>query len=152
MVKEESADQQPGNQFMLSRLAEMLLVEAMRCASTGNAPPGLLRGLGDDRIAPALKQLHAHINHGWSVGQLASIAALSRSAFFERFTRLVGSAPMEYLLILRMHIAKTLLRANELSVAAIAERVGYGSTSAFSAAFSRHVGQAPSQYLKRTTP
>ena len=109
-------------------------------------------GLGDERIAPALKQLHANIGHGWSVGQLASIAALSRSAFFERFTRLVGSAPMEYLLILRMHIAKALLRANELSVAVIAERVGYGSTSAFSAAFSRHVGVAPSQYCKRTDP
>ncbi|NYE59941.1 AraC-like DNA-binding protein [Duganella sp. 1224] len=152
MVKEESSAQQAGNQFMLSHLAGMLLVEAMRCASAGNAPPGLLRGLGDDRIAPALKQLHANVGHGWSVGQLASIAALSRSAFFERFTRLVGSAPMEYLLLLRMHVAKTLLRANELSVAVIAERVGYGSTSAFSAAFSRHVGMAPSQYLRQAGP
>lgn len=148
MVEEESADQQPGSAFMLSRLAEMLLVEAMRSATTANAPAGLLRGLGDARLAPALTQMHASIGHAWTVEQLAKIAALSRSGFFERFTRLVGKAPMDYLLAWRMQIAKDLLRANELTVSAIAEKVGYGSASAFSVAFSRHTGQAPSRYAR----
>lgn len=144
MVGEESADQKPGSEFMLSRLVELLLVEAMRSATAGSAPPGLLRGLGDERLARALKQMHARIDHSWTVDQLAMIAALSRSAFFERFTRMVGVAPMEYLLAWRMQIAKDLLRANDLAVSEIAERVGYGSTSAFSVAFSRHAGQSPS--------
>lgn len=148
MVGEESADQKPGSEFMLSRLAEMLLVEAMRSASAGTAPPGLLRGLGDARLAPALTQMHARIGHAWTIGELAKLAALSRSAFFERFARIVGVAPMEYLLAWRMEIAKDLLRTGELPVSGIAERVGYGSTSAFSVAFSRHVGQAPSFYAR----
>lgn len=148
MVGEESADQKPGSEFMLSRLVELLLVEAMRSAAGGNAPPGLLRGLADERLAPALKQLHARIDHGWTVERLAAIAALSRSAFFERFTRLVGVAPMSYLQAWRMEIAKGLLRGGELTVAQIAERVGYGSASAFSAAFSRQVGHPPSRYAR----
>lgn len=148
MVGEESADQKPGSEFILSRLAELLLVEAMRSTATGSAPPGLLRGLGDARIASALKQMHARIDHAWTVDQMAKIAALSRSAFFERFARMVGVAPMDYLLAWRMEIAKDLLRANELTVSEIAERVGYGSTSTFSVAFSRHVGQPPSQYAR----
>ena len=148
MVGEESADQKPGNEFVLSRLVELLLVEAMRSATAEHAPPGLLRGLGDERLAPALKQLHAHIDHSWTVDQLARIATLSRSAFFERFTRLVGVPPMEYLLAWRMEIAKEMLSDNELTVSQIAERVGYGSTSAFSVAFSRHVGQPPSLYAR----
>src|SRR5690606_28693845 len=98
MVGEESASQNPGCEFMLSRLVELLLVEAMRSTATGNAPPGLLRGLGDERLARALKQMHEHIDRCWTVVQLAKIAALSRSVFFERFTRKVGTAPMEYLL------------------------------------------------------
>ena len=53
---------------------------------------------------------------------------------------------MEYLVAWRMEVAKDLLRRDELSVAQVAERVGYGSTSAFSVAFSRQVGQSPSQY------
>jgi len=148
MVGEESADQKPGNEFVLSRLVELLLVEAMRSATAEHASPGLLRGLGDERLAPALKQLHARIDHSWTVDQLARIAALSRSAFFERFTRTLGVAPMEYLLAWRMEIAKEMLSNNELTVSQIAERVGYGSTSAFSVAFSRHVGQPPSLYAR----
>jgi AraC-like DNA-binding protein len=146
LVGEESAEQKPGSEFMLSRLAELLLVEAMRSAAAGNAPPGLLRGLADERLAIALKQMHARIDHAWSIDELAKIAALSRSVFFERFTRRVGMAPMAYLLAWRMAVARDLLRDNELSVSGIAERVGYGSTSAFSVAFSRHVGLAPGRY------
>lgn len=133
---------------MLSRLVELLLVEAMRSAAAGSAPPGLLRGLEDERLARALKQMHAHIGRAWTIGQLARIATLSRSAFFERFTRVVGVAPMAYLLAWRMEIAKHLLRDDELTVFEVAERVGYGSTSAFSVAFSRYVGQAPSRYAQ----
>lgn len=149
MVGEESAQALPGGDFMRSRLIELLLVEALRTASTTNAPPGLLRGLGDARLARALKQMHAQVGRAWNVAQLAKIAALSRSVFFERFTRTVGAAPMEYLVGWRMQIAKDLLRRNELAVHEIAERVGYASTSAFSVAFSRHVGVAPSRYVDR---
>lgn len=149
MVGDEYENQQPGNEFMLSHLAAMLLIEAMRWTTTGAAPPGLLRGLGDARLAPALKKLHANVERAWTVGQMADVAALSRSAFFERFTRLVGIAPMEYLQSWRMEIAKGLLRHEGLAVAIVAERVGYGSASTFSVAFSRHVGQSPSRFARR---
>lgn len=148
MVGEESAAQKPGSEFMLSRLAELLLVEAMRSTTAGSAPPGLLRGLGDERLAIALKQMHAQVDRSWTVAELAKVAALSRSAFFERFTRTVGVPPMEYLLAWRMEIAKELLRDKDPSISEIAERLGYGSTSTFSVAFSRHVGQSPSRYAR----
>ena len=70
---------------------------------------------------------------------LARTAALSRSAYFARFTRTVGLPPMEYLLAWRMAIAKDLLRREDVAVADVAERVGYRSGSTFSTAFSRHV-------------
>lgn len=148
MVAEESAEQKPGSEFMLSRLPELLLVEAMRSAAAGSAPPGLLRGLADERLARALRQMHERIAHAWSIDELAKIAVLSRSVFFERFTRLVGVAPMQYLLAWRMAVAKDLLRGDQLSVSEVAERVGYGSTSTFSVAFNRHVGQPPSHYAR----
>lgn len=148
MVGEESAGGLPGSEFMLSRLAELLLVEAMRSTTSDSAPPGLLRGLGDERLARALKEMHADIARAWTVNQLADTAALSRSAFFERFTRTVGATPMEYLLRWRMEIAMQLLRQGEPAISTVAERVGYGSTSAFSVAFSRQVGQTPSKYAR----
>ena len=148
MVGEEYQEKRPGNEYMLSRLAEMLLVEAMRWTTAGSATPGLLRGLGDERLAMALKQIHAHIDRRWTVEELAKAAALSRSTFSERFTRTVGMAPMEYLLTWRMEVAKDLLRRDALTVTEVAERIGYGSTSTFSVAFRRHVGEPPSRYAK----
>lgn len=148
MVAQETTHPVPGGEFALSRLVDLLLIEAMRSTTAGDAPPGLLRGLGDERLAIALQLMHARIEQPWTVAQLAKAAALSRSTFYERFTRTVGIAPMEYLLAWRMHIAKDLLRQGELRAAEIAERVGYGSGSAFSVAFQRHVGQAPGRYAR----
>jgi AraC-like DNA-binding protein len=82
--------------------------------------------------------------------QLAKPVALSRSAFFERFTRTVGLPPMEYLLAWRMALAKDLLRRQDVGVAEVARRVGYGSASTFSTAFSRYVGQPPSRYARQS--
>lgn len=148
LVGEESAGDKPGSEIMLSRLVDLLLIEALRSTTSGSAPPGLLRGLGDERLAAVLQQVHARLEHAWTIGQMARAAALSRTSFFERFTRKVGMAPMEYLHSWRMEVAKNLLRRDELPVAEVAERVGYGSSSAFSVAFTRHVGLPPSQYAR----
>lgn len=146
MVGEESAGNAPGNEFILSRLVEILLVEAMRSSAAGSASAGLLRGLGDERLAVALRRIHARIDRPWNVEDLAKASALSRSTFFERFTRVVGVAPMTYVLEWRMAVAKDLLRQGQLAVSEVAERVGYASASAFSVAFRKHAGISPSRY------
>jgi AraC-like DNA-binding protein len=146
LVGEEASERRSGRDLVLTRLVEVLLVEALRLTPGEDAPPGLLRGLADAQIAPAIRQMHGQITRSWTVAQLARTAALSRSAFFERFTRTVGLPPMEYLLAWRMAVAKDLLRRQDLGMSEVAERVGYGAASTFSAAFSRHVGQPPSRY------
>lgn len=146
LVSEESKEQRPGRELVLARLIETLLIEALRAAPSEDAPPGLLPGLADSRLAAAIRHMHSDPARPWTVEQLAKKSALSRSAFYERFTRAVGMAPMEYLLAWRMAVAKDLLRREELGIAEVAERVGYGSASTFSTAFSRHVGQAPGRY------
>jgi AraC-like DNA-binding protein len=78
---------------------------------------------------------------------LASEAALSRSAFFDRFARAVGMTPTEYLLAWRMALAKDLLR-ERVAISDVAARVGYSSGSSFSIAFARHVGQSPGRYSR----
>jgi AraC-like DNA-binding protein len=148
LVGEESNDGKAGRDLVLTRLVEILLIEALRSTSGSDAPPGLLRGLADARVAPAIRQMHAQLARPWTVAELAKVAALSRSAFFDRFLRTVGLAPMEYLLAWRMAVARDLLRRQDLGVAEVAERVGYGSASAFSTAFSRHVGQPPSHFAR----
>ncbi|MGI4813387.1 MAG: cupin domain-containing protein [Janthinobacterium lividum] len=148
LVREESREQRPAREVVLLRLLEVLLIEALRCMTGTHASPGLVRGLADGRLAVAIRRMHEHPTRAWTVAELAKEAALSRSTFFERFSRAVGVAPMEYLLTWRMALAKDLLRRNEGRIAEIAARVGYGSASTFSVAFTRHVGRPPTQYAR----
>ncbi|MBP0597392.1 AraC family transcriptional regulator [Herbaspirillum sp. LeCh32-8] len=150
LVSEESRAQRPAREVVLARLLEVLLIEALRSGSesSAGASPGLLRGLADARLALAIRRMHERPSEPWSVAQLAREAALSRSAFFERFRREVGVAPMEYLLAWRMALAKGLLLQGAGGVAEIAQQVGYSSASTFSVAFGRHVGMPPSRYVQ----
>ncbi len=152
LVREESIEQRPGRDLVLGRLVEVLLIEALRGAPSEGAPPGLLRALADTRLAVAMRHMHGDPARPWTVVELAKTAALSRSAFFARFSRAVGLPPMEYLLAWRMAIAKDLLSRSDFALAEVAERVGYRSASTFSTAFSRHVGQAPSHYARQQQP
>jgi AraC-like DNA-binding protein len=147
LVAEESTEQKVGRDLVLAHLVEVLLIEALRSTSGKESPPGLLRGLADPQLAPAMRQMHSQLSRPWTMAQLAQEAALSRSAFFDRFTRTVGIPPMEYLLAWRMAVAKDLLRRDH-DIAEVAVRVGYGSASAFSTAFSRHTGLPPSRYAR----
>lgn len=148
LVGEETSEQRPARELVLERLLEVLLIEALRSGTETTAAPGLSRGLGDERLAAALHAIHERPAHPWTVVDLAREAALSRSAFFARFSRIVGLPPMEYLLAWRMALAKQLLRSRELGMDQVAERVGYGSASTFSAAFARHAGMPPARYAR----
>ncbi|MBH0238946.1 AraC family transcriptional regulator [Methylobrevis albus] len=143
---DEAGGQRAGRELVLTRLVEILLVEALRAAQGPGAPPGLLRGLADARIATALRRMHGDAERAWTVAALAGEAGLSRSAFFERFSRTVGLRPMEYLLAWRMALAKDLLRSRAHALDDVARRVGYGSASTFSTAFARHVGTPPGRF------
>lgn len=148
LVNDETRAKRPGRDVVLSRLLEVLLIEALRSTADPASPPGLLRGLCDDRLAVALREMHERPGQAWTVMDLAKKAALSRSTFFDRFRREVGVAPMEYLLGWRIALAKDLLRRERISVAQVAQRVGYSSASTFSVAFSRYVGTPPAYYAR----
>ncbi len=146
LVNDEVRASRPGRDVVLARLLEVLLIEAFRSSTGPAAPPGLLRGLCDDRLAVALREMHHRPGRSWTVMDLARKAALSRSTFFDRFQREVGVTPMEYLLSWRMALAKDLLRRDRIALAQVAEQVGYSSASTFSVAFTRHVGTPPAEY------
>ncbi|TYC52860.1 AraC family transcriptional regulator [Rhodobacterales bacterium] len=147
-LREEARAGRPARDVMLQRLLEVLIIEALRSTRDTATSPGLLAGLTDDRVAPAIRRMHEAPAKAWTVTALAKEAALSRSAFFARFNRVVGTPPMEYLLNWRMTLAKDYLRKDQGTVAEIAERVGYGSASAFSTAFVRHTGHSPARFAR----
>jgi AraC-like DNA-binding protein len=95
--------------------------------------------------------LHDRPTEAWSLESLAKEVGSSRSLLAERFNAFVGSPPMHYLARWRMQLAASLLASN-LTMADVAQRVGYGSEAAFSRAFKRLVGVAPSAWREGARP
>lgn len=131
-----------GSAALLTRMAEMLLVGALR------ADPACRRILSSDRRDPvdeAMQLIAASPAHPWTVESLARAVGMGRSNFAAHFSAGVGKAPMEVVAEHRMEHAAMLLRQGRMKVAEIAELAGYGSEAAFSRRFSRHFGTTPSQ-------
>jgi AraC-like DNA-binding protein len=144
----ESRSRRAGSECVLSRLSELLFVEAIRLY-VETIPPeqsGWLAGLRDPHVGRALASLHDRPSHPWTLDELAQEVGLSKSLLHERFQHFAGIAPMQYLAKWRMQLAAERLRNTTDTLAEIADRIGYGSESAFSRAFKRLVGVAPNTF------
>ncbi|HKT03377.1 MAG TPA: AraC family transcriptional regulator [Rugosimonospora sp.] len=146
---EESASPGPASTRLMSRLAEALLILALRLETHDTASQPGLRALADPLIAPAITLIHADPGRSWSVGSLGSACGLSRSAFAARFAAAVGETPHAYLIRWRMATAANLLATTDMPVSRIAAAVGYVSEAAFRRAFADQIGSAPRLYQKR---
>jgi AraC-like DNA-binding protein len=144
----ETVNKRAGSQSVLNRLSELMFVEVIRLHMNqlANTSTGWLAGLRDPLVGRTLALLHGRPSYAWTLEELASEAAASRSALADRFTQIVGCPPMQYLTQWRMQLAAKRLSDPAAKVAAIAHDVGYESEAAFSRAFKKYVGRSPSQW------
>jgi AraC-like DNA-binding protein len=133
------------------RLSELLFVEAVRNYSQllGDQEGGWLKGFADPHVGQALALIHNQIGNPWSVECLARKVGLSRSAFIDRFSTLVGMPPMRYLATCRLQTAKLNLRQAKIPIGRLASSVGYESEEAFSRAFKREFGLPPARWREQ---
>lgn len=146
----EVAQGQTGSTAVLSKLSELLFVEAVQhyVRRLPDGQTGWLAGLRDTGLSRALALMHANVARAWSVEELAREAGLSRSSLAERFTRVIGVAPMHYLADWRLLVAGQKLKDSSDPLVRIAEQVGYESEAAFSRAFKKKFGAAPATWRR----
>ena len=140
---------------MLPRLAELVFVEGLRrFVESSTTEMGWLAGMSDELVGRSLSELHSHPGRPWTLEGLAREVGTSRTVLAERFTALLGMAPMQYLARWRMQLASELLTTTGASIAEISQRLGYGSEAALSRAFKRIVGVSPAHWRqgRRETP
>jgi AraC-like DNA-binding protein len=144
-VAREAAELRPGGEAVVTRLADILVIQAIRTwlDSAPEARQGWLAALRDDQVGRALRAIHRAPERDWSVESLAREAGMSRSSFAARFTELVGEPAMQYLTGWRLHLAHVHLQHSGEPLSATARRFGYRSEAAFSRAFKRAFGTAP---------
>jgi AraC-like DNA-binding protein len=148
MIETEIDRVGPGQQALLDRLLDLLLLATLRewFNRTDSHTPRWYRALGDPIVGPALRLMHERPAHPWTVASLAAAAAVSRATFARRFSDLLGEPPMTYLAGWRLSLAADLLRRTDATVDAVARRVGYVNAFALSVAFKRVYNIRPSDY------
>jgi AraC-like DNA-binding protein len=150
LISRELSAPGPGQQTVLDRLLDVLLVLTLRVGyAESETAPRWYRASNELRLGPALRAIHTKAEHPWTVTELARLSGMSRASFARVFQDGLGQAPMQYLTNWRMAIARDLLLTSDATLADIAERTGYSSAYAFATAFRRHHNTPPGQWRQR---
>jgi AraC-like DNA-binding protein len=146
----EARSPRPGGAGVLAKLAEVLFIEVLRLYMNqeDEGRTGWLAGVRDRVVGAALSALHRDPAHAWSLDELARTVGASRSVLAERFQRLMGASPMQYLTQWRMVLAAGLLRHSNAQLTHIAQDVGYQTDTAFIRAFRREFGAPPATWRR----
>ncbi len=150
LLKSESQTVAVGAEAVISRLADILVIAAMRqyLSELDDSQTGWLNALADDRIGKSLKLIHDQPDKHWSLEELATTVGMSRTSFAQQFKKLVGNTPMDYLTEWRMSLAYSSLQLSKDTMLSIALDIGYQSEAAFSRAFKKVIGKSPLQVRK----
>ena len=143
MIADEVRHERPGAEAVVTRLADVVVIQAIRgWLDAGATGPGWLRALRDPQVGRAVALVHRDPGAPWTLDLLARETRMSRSAFAARFTELAGEPALRYVTRWRMHLATAELTRGA-RVGELARRLGYDSEAAFSRAYRRVTGVPP---------
>ena len=145
LISHEAATLKPGGEAMITRLADILIIQAIRSwlDTAEGAKTGWLSALRDPQIGRALVAIHRGPETDWTLERLAALAGMSRSGFAARFTEMVGQPAMRYLTDWRLQRARLALMSGRDSIGQVARNAGYQSEAAFGRAFKQLFGTPP---------
>lgn len=148
LLAAEAVKEEPGQQVVVDRLLDLLLVGALRAAFAAGAVtvPAWFRASADPVVGPVVRLMQNDPGHPWTVADLAAAVGVSRAALARRFHALVGEPPMTFLTGWRLALAADLMVEPDATVTAVAKAVGYSSPFTFSTAFKRAHGRSPRAY------
>jgi len=137
MIVDENHQIKPASKSIINRLSELLFTYALREYLQQNPENvGMLAIFADHRLVGAIRYIHESPQNDCTLECLATEAGLSRTVFAERFKKVSGWTPGQYVIWWRMQLAWSFLSKGE-PVSRVAENIGYKSESAFSRAFSK---------------
>ena len=148
-IAHEAAETRPGAHAIIDRLAEIILIQAIRAtldAAEDKIP--FLSAFADPRINRVLSAIHSDPSEDWSVERLGQLVNMSRSSFSNRFAELASMTPLQYVIFVRLQRASRLLVETSRSLISVAESVGYKSEAAFSQAFKKQYGLRPGEFRR----
>lgn len=145
----ESGAQSTGSQTVIERLTDILFIHVIRThLSECSADKGVLAAYNDPGLRAVLELMHENPQKPWTIADFAETARLSRSAFIDKFSRILEVPPMTYLTRQRLEYGYQKLLQGGSKMIDIALDCGYENESSFSKAFKREYGMSPSAVVR----
>jgi AraC-like DNA-binding protein len=148
LMRGEAKREGPGTAAILSALCTVILAMVLRTARGTVTKSTLWTAAGDPRIAAVIERVIDDPGVDWSIDRLSRAAAMSRATFLRHFGRNTGMTVGAFLTQARLMTAAELLSSSDLTVAAVAARVGYRSESAFGRSFRQVTGTTPARFRR----
>jgi len=154
IVKEislENSQKSPGYQSVIHKLAEILFIKVLRhYAIVSNQKIEFLKVFNDKGISEVLNKLHNKPDHDWNLDLLAKISGNSRTSFINKFKKITGLTPIQYLTNWRLLKARNMIKSTDIPLSNVGREVGYNSEVSFSRAFKRQFNTTPGRIRKST--
>jgi AraC-like DNA-binding protein len=125
----------------------LLLTRLITCYSDPT-PTGNHQTLSPAIIRRAQEYIQAYYTYKLSLVELAAVCHLSPYHFQRTFVEHTGLSPHDYQVQVRIRHSKTLLRQG-LSIAKVAQEVGFVDQSHFTHSFRRMVGMTPGHFVQQ---
>lgn len=148
LIRREARNDGPGTAAVLSSLSNALLAMVLRQSSGRLTDAALWTAVDNERIRAVIDAVLRDPGADWPIARLARVATMSRATFIRHFSHDTGMTVGAFLTHIRLMTAAELLTETELTVAAVAGRVGYRSESAFGRAFRLATGSTPARFRR----
>ncbi|MFO6423324.1 AraC family transcriptional regulator [Motilimonas sp. KMU-193] len=145
-IYQENLHRTQGYELALSHLLDLMMLEMIRGLPALDINPSWLCAINDRYLTPAVLAVQQDYQRDWRLEDLAAVSALSRSAFADRFKRMTGATPQQYLRQWRCFIAAQKLAETELSIQEIAFACGFQSSDVLIRNFKQFHQVTPKQY------
>lgn len=90
--------------------------------------------------------IEAHLDEDLTLESISAAPEMSPFRFARAFRKATGHSPRQYVIARRIERAKELLRATDLEIVDVANRVGFATQSHFTTIFGRRCGTTPRRY------
>lgn len=150
LISFEAAGEYIGGETVITRLADILVIQAIRkwIESSDSFQSQWIKAIKHEQIGKALSCIHKKPNITWTIESLGKEVGMSRTAFSNRFSEVVGESVLNYLTKWRMNLAAMRVKEGEKVDLDFVESLGYKSESAFRRTFKKVMGKNISEISK----
>ena len=137
------------NDYMLALLKTIILFLSIE---KGDATPisSVAKSNKSDspQVLKIVYYINTHYNQPITLSMLCNEFYLSKVSLCKKFKEIMCCSIMEYVLRLRLNVAKSLLKETKKSIEEIADECGFSSANYFGLIFKKEVGLSPLNYKK----